>query len=41
VPLVGFYTYGEQAPINGEIKNLERCDPAFHNETVVILVLGE
>lgn len=41
VPLIGFYTYGEQAPLGGEVRNLERCNPAFHNETVVICVLGD
>lgn len=41
VPLLGFYTYGEQAPLGGEVRNLERCNPAFHNETVVICVLGD
>lgn len=40
-PLIGFYTYGEQAPLGGEVRNIEKCNPAFHNETVVILVLGE
>jgi hypothetical protein len=40
-PLIGFYTYGEQAPLGGEVRNLEKCNPAFHNETVVICVLGE
>lgn len=41
VPLIGFYTYGEQAPIGGEVMNIKKCNPAFHNETVVICVLGE
>ncbi len=41
VPLIGFYTYGEQAPIGGEVMNINKCNPAFHNETVVICVLGE
>jgi hypothetical protein len=40
VPLIGFYTYGEQAPLGGEVRNIEKCNPAFHNETVVICVLG-
>ncbi|MES3031762.1 MAG: FIST N-terminal domain-containing protein [Patescibacteria group bacterium] len=40
VPLIGFYTYGEQAPLGGEVKNIEKCNSAFHNETVVICVLG-
>lgn len=41
VPLIGFYTYGEQAPLGGEVRNINKCNPAFHNETVVIFVLGE
>ena len=41
VPLIGFYTYGEQAPINGEVKNIEQCNTVFHNETVVIYVIAE
>lgn len=40
-PLIGFYTYGEQAPLGGEVRNIDKCNPAFHNETVVICVLGE
>lgn len=40
-PLIGFYTYGEQAPLGGEVRNLAKCNPAFHNETVVICVLAE
>jgi len=41
VPLLGFYTYGEQAPIGGEIHDLEKCNPRFYNETVVIFAIGE
>ena len=41
IPLIGFYTYGEQAPLGGEVRNIEKCNPAFHNETVVIFVVGE
>lgn len=41
VPLIGFYTYGEQAPLGGEVRNIERCNSAFHNETVVICVLAD
>jgi hypothetical protein len=37
VPLIGFYTYGEQAPVGGKLHD---CSSAFHNETVVILTLG-
>ena len=40
-PLIGFYTYGEQAPLGGEVRNLEKCNSAFHNETVVIFVLAD
>ncbi len=41
VPLLGFYTYGEQAPIGGEIRNREKCNPRFYNETMVIFGIGE
>lgn len=41
VPLLGFYTYGEQAPINGEVRNKEKCNPRFYNETIVILAVGD
>jgi hypothetical protein len=37
VPLIGFYTYGEQAPIAGSLDMAFSC---FHNETAVILALG-
>jgi hypothetical protein len=39
VPLIGFYTYGEQAPLGGKIG--EGCFSVFHNETMALLVLGE
>ncbi|PIR73249.1 MAG: hypothetical protein COU40_03270 [Candidatus Moranbacteria bacterium CG10_big_fil_rev_8_21_14_0_10_35_21] len=38
VPLIGFYTYGEQAPIGGDPNTAFSC---FHNETAVIVALGE
>lgn len=41
VPLLGFYTYGEQAPIGGEIRNKDKCNPRFYNETVVMFAVGE
>ncbi len=41
VPLIGFYTYGEQAPMGGEVADVMKCNTKFHNETAVILVLGE
>ena len=36
VPLIGFYTYGEQAPLGGEVRDIKSCNTTFHNETVVI-----
>ena len=36
VPVAGFYTYAEQAPINGESRSIEKCNPSVHNETIVI-----
>lgn len=41
VPLLGFYTYGEQAPLGGQVREIKKCNTAFHNETVVIYVLAE
>ncbi|MBI4769353.1 MAG: FIST C-terminal domain-containing protein [Chloroflexi bacterium] len=37
VPLIGFYTYGEQAPLGEDII---ACEARFHNQTAVILALG-
>lgn len=39
IPLIGFYTYGEQAPLGGIIG--AECRSVFHNETMALLVLGE
>lgn len=37
VPMIGFYTYGEQGPLLGK-----KGTPAyFHNETMTLLVVGE
>jgi hypothetical protein len=36
VPVAGFYTFGEIAPVEG----LKTNPTSFHNETVVILLLG-
>lgn len=38
VPILGFYTYGEIAPLGG---NVSQCNSSFHNETSVILAFGE
>lgn len=40
VPTIGFYTYGEQAPIDGQVRDIKRCNAAFHNETVVVALLS-
>jgi len=40
VPLIGFYTYGEQAPLGGNI-DPQTCQAAFHNETMALLIIGE
>ncbi len=39
VPLIGFYTYGEIGPISKQHGDLTKTK--FHNETVVLWVLGE
>src|SRR3989344_303469 len=41
VPLLGFYTYGEQAPIGGELHDKEKINARFYNETVVLFAIGE
>lgn len=41
VPMIGFYTYGEQASLGGRVCKTRACRAEFHNETVVVLVLGE
>jgi hypothetical protein len=39
VPLIGFYTYGEDAPLGGVLG--PECFSVFHNETMALVVLGE
>lgn len=39
VPLLGFYTYGEQAPLGGKV-DPKSCRSVFHNETLTLLTLG-
>lgn len=41
VPMLGFYTYGEQAPIGGELREAAKINPRFYNETIVMLAIGE
>ncbi len=40
VPLAGFYTYGEQAPLGGELYDVPKINPKFYNETVVMFAIG-
>ncbi len=40
-PLLGFYTYGEQAPLGGEVRDRKKCSPRFYNETMVLFGVGE
>ena len=39
VPLIGFYTYGELAPLGGILG--PECFCVWHNETMALMVLGE
>ncbi|NTV99594.1 MAG: hypothetical protein HGA70_10590, partial [Chlorobiaceae bacterium] len=39
VPVIGFFTYGEIGPVDKTKK--ERLSAKFHNETVVLWVLGK
>lgn len=40
VPLVGFYTYGEQAPMGGEMSDPAKIHTRFYNETLVLVGVG-
>jgi len=41
VPVLGFYTYGEQAPIAGELLDTDKIYSRFYNETVAMFAVGE
>ncbi len=41
VPTVGFYSYGQHAPIYGITATIDACDPGFYEESIVIFALGE
>ena len=41
VPVLGFYTYGEQAPMGGETRDVKKIQSRFYNETVVLFAVGE
>lgn len=41
IPLLGFYTYGEQAPMGGETRDVKKIKSRFYNETVVLFAVGE
>ncbi|MCI0533187.1 FIST C-terminal domain-containing protein [bacterium] len=41
LPIAGFYTYGEQAPFGGEIRDTSKIHARFYNETIVLFAVGE
>ncbi|MCD5381137.1 MAG: FIST C-terminal domain-containing protein [Candidatus Pacebacteria bacterium] len=41
VPLAGFYTYAEQAPVDDTNLDIKTCNSKSHNETIVTVLLGE
>lgn len=41
VPMIGFYAYGEQAPIGGQMLETKKVVSRFFNEAVVVLAIGE
>lgn len=41
VPLVGFYSYGQHAPVYGVTSDINACDPNFYEETIVLFAIGE
>lgn len=41
IPLVGFYTYAEQAPVGSTTQDVHKCPTEFHNESLVVVLFGE
>lgn len=42
VPLVGFYSYGQHAPVFGAATtDINACDPNFYEESIVLFAIGE
>jgi hypothetical protein len=41
VPLVGFYSYGQHAPVYGVTSDINACDPNFYEESIVLFAIGE
>lgn len=41
VPMIGFYTYSEQAPVKHVTNQNTSAPTEFHNETIVVVLLGE
>jgi hypothetical protein len=41
VPTIGFYTYGEIAPQNGEMRDAKRIFSRFYNETIALFAIGQ
>lgn len=41
VPLIGFYSYGQHAPVFGITGDINACDPGFYEESIVVFGIGE
>jgi len=41
VPIIGFYSYGQHAPVFGAEKNIDSFDPGFYEESIVLFAIGE
>ena len=41
VPLIGFYSYGQHAPVYGVVGDINACDPNFYEESIVLFAIGE
>jgi hypothetical protein len=39
--IVGFYSYGQIAPLDGKVKDVNTCDPGFYEQSISITALGE
>ena len=41
IPLIGFYSYGQHAPVYGISADINSCDPGFYEESIVLFAIGE
>jgi hypothetical protein len=40
-PTIGFYSYGQHAPVYGIVNDINSCDPGFYEASIVLFAIGE